>query len=50
MTEKKKIGIGSFSKVMSLEEAEKEKVKSTPLGEALKQADREYAERKRRQT
>jgi len=34
--------VSTFSKKLSLEEAEKEKQKGTPLGEALQEADKEY--------
>lgn len=39
--------VTSSGRVMSLDEAEAEKQKATPTGEALRQADREYKERKR---
>jgi len=45
MTDKRKIA--TFSKVMSLEEAEREKAKGTPLGESLKKADIVYKKRRR---
>ena len=43
----KKTKIATFNKTMTLEEAEREKAEGTPVGEALKNADREYAKRKR---
>ena len=43
----KKTKIATFNKTMTIEEAEQEKGKSTPVGEALKSADREYEKRKR---
>jgi len=36
----KKAKVATFSRVMSLEEAEREKTKNTPLGESLREADR----------
>ncbi len=39
--------VSTFSKVMSLTEAEKEQKKKTSTGEALREADREYARRRR---
>jgi len=45
MNEKRKIC--TFNKVMSLEEAEREKAKGTPLGESLKKADITYKKRRR---
>ena len=39
--------VTASGKVMSLAEAEAEKNRKTTTGKALKQADREYAERKR---
>ena len=38
----KKRKIATFSRVMSLEEAEREKQKHTRLGESLRRADAEY--------
>jgi hypothetical protein len=43
----KKAKIATFDKVMTLEEAEREKALGTPLGEALKSADKEYEKRRR---
>jgi hypothetical protein len=43
----KKPKISTFDKTMTLEEAEHEKAKGTPVGEALKSADRQYEKRKR---
>ncbi len=43
---KRKVKISTFSKVMSLKEAEAEKKKKTPTGEALREADREYDRRR----
>ena len=40
--------ICTFNKVMSLEEAEKEKESGSRLGESLREADRLYQERKGR--
>jgi len=39
--------IATFSKVMSLEEAEREKQRGSPIGESLKKADDEYKKRRR---
>jgi len=39
--------IATFSKVMSLQEAEQEKKSGTSLGESLKKADKEYKKRRR---
>jgi len=36
----KKAKVATFSRVMSLEEAEREKAKDTSLGESLREADR----------
>ncbi len=43
---KRKAKISTFSKVMSLKEAEAEKKKKTPTGKALREADREYRRRR----
>jgi len=43
----KKTKVSTFDKSMTLEEAEEEKKKKTPVGEALKEADKEYAKRRR---
>jgi len=40
--------VRTFDKTMTLEEAEEEKRKQTPTGRSLRQADREYDERRRR--
>jgi len=45
---KKKPKIATFSKMMSLEEAEQEKALGTPLGQSLKEADKEYEKRRRK--
>jgi len=45
MTDKRKIA--TFSRMMTLEEAEREKAKGTPLGESLKKADIAYKKRRR---
>lgn len=45
MTKEKKVC--SFNRVMTLEDAEREKKKGTPIGESLKKADREYDKRRR---
>lgn len=47
MSNKEKRKIATFNKVMTLEAAEHEKQKGTPLGKSLKKADKEY-ERDRR--
>jgi len=44
---KKERKIATFSKVMTLQEAEKEKKSGTSLGESLKKADKEYDKRRR---
>lgn len=38
----------TFNRVLSLEEAEKERESGSRLGESLREADRLYEERKRR--
>jgi hypothetical protein len=43
----KKTKIATFNKTMTQNEAEREKLLGTPVGEALKSADREYEKRKR---
>lgn len=45
---KEKRRITTFSKVMSLEEAEREKKKESPTGKSLRKADEEYEKRRRR--
>jgi len=45
---KDKTKIATFSKIMSLEEAEREKKKPTPLGESLRRADQEYGKRRKK--
>lgn len=44
---KEKRKVVTFSRVLSLEEAEREKLKGGSLGNSLKRADREYEERRR---
>lgn len=48
MSKKEKRKITTFSKRMSLQEAEDEKKKGGPLGDSLKKADREYKKRRKR--
>lgn len=43
----KKKKVCSFNRVMTMEDAEREKKKGTPLGESLKKADSEYDKRRR---
>ncbi len=38
----KKVKVSTFSKTMTLAEAEAEKKKGTPIGEALREADRRH--------
>lgn len=45
MSEKEKVKISTFSKVMTQEEADSEKLSGTPTGKALKDADRRYRDR-----
>lgn len=40
--------ISTFSKELTPEEAEKEKTLGTPIGKALKRAEEEYAERRKK--
>lgn len=47
MTKKEKRKIATFSKVLTLEEAEREKKEGSSLGKSLKKADREYEKRRR---
>jgi hypothetical protein len=42
----KKTKIATFSRVMTPEEAEREKTKATSLGESLREADRSYKKRR----
>jgi hypothetical protein len=44
---KRKPSINTFNRKMTLEEAEREKVLGTPVGEDLLKADREYEKRRR---
>jgi hypothetical protein len=43
----KKPKIATFNRVMTLEEAEREKALGTPVGEDLLKADKEYEKRRR---
>jgi len=43
----KKVKVSTFNKVMSLEEAEREKAKDTSLGSSLREADRLNEKRKK---
>ncbi len=45
---KKKTKISTFDKMMTTEEAEREKALGTPLGKSLKKADEEYEKRRRK--
>lgn len=45
---KKKARVSTFSRTLSLEEAEREKQKGTALGKSLKRADKEYAKRRKK--
>jgi len=40
--------IATFSKVMTEEEAEKEKQRSSSIGQALKKAEEEYSKRRKK--
>jgi hypothetical protein len=42
----KKVKLATFNRVMSLDEAEREKGKETSLGESLREADRLYRKRR----
>jgi len=48
MSKREKRKIATFSRVMTPEEAEREKRKGGSLGESLKKADEEYVKRGRR--
>lgn len=47
MPEKREVKVVTSGRVMDLSEAEMEKQRDTPTGEALREADKEYEKRRR---